>query len=164
MPVNIYNREAAVNYAHEWYNKRNPKYFNFEKFGGDCTNFASQVLFAGAGKMNYTPVLGWYYISSYNRSPSWSGVQFFYNFLVSNESVGPFGTDTSIENVMPGDFIQLSFDGIKFSHTPVIVKTGAFPSVDNILVASHTYDTDYKLLSSYEYKKIRFINIMGVRV
>jgi len=33
-----YNRVKAVEYAHKWAFGRNPKYFNFDKLGGDCTN------------------------------------------------------------------------------------------------------------------------------
>ena len=29
--------------------------------GGDCTSFASQVLYAGSCRMNFTPVTGWYF-------------------------------------------------------------------------------------------------------
>ena len=55
-----YRREAAVEYAKKWAMGRNPRYLDFENFGGDCTNFASQCIYAGSGIMNYTPVMGWY--------------------------------------------------------------------------------------------------------
>ena len=57
-----YDRDAAVAYARRWALSRNPLYYDFEDIGGDCTNFASQCLFAGAGVMNFTPVTGWYYV------------------------------------------------------------------------------------------------------
>ena len=44
-----YDREAAVAYAHRWAFGRNPAYSNFDGMGGDCTNFASQCLYAGTG-------------------------------------------------------------------------------------------------------------------
>ena len=52
-----YDREAAVRYAHRWAYGRNPRFYNFDELGGDCTNFASQYLYAGTGIMNYTPPL-----------------------------------------------------------------------------------------------------------
>ena len=52
-----YDRNAAVAYAKEWALGRNPAYYNFDGIGGDCTNFASQSIFAGAKVMNYTPVM-----------------------------------------------------------------------------------------------------------
>ncbi len=56
-----YNRVAAVLYAHTWAYRRNPKFYDYSEIGGDCTNFASQCLWAGGGLMDYTPELGWYY-------------------------------------------------------------------------------------------------------
>jgi hypothetical protein len=84
-----YNRESAVAYAEKWAYKRNPRYGNFDGMGGDCTNFISQCVFAGSGVMNFTPVTGWYYLDYYRRSPSWSGVAFFYDFLANNSDAGP---------------------------------------------------------------------------
>ena len=42
-----YDRDAAVAYARRWALSRNPLYYDFEDIGGDCTNFASQYIFAG---------------------------------------------------------------------------------------------------------------------
>lgn len=35
----IYDRISAVSYAKKWALSRNPKYYNFDTVGGDCTNF-----------------------------------------------------------------------------------------------------------------------------
>jgi AraC family cel operon transcriptional repressor len=48
----LYDRESAVMYAHEWAYRRNPRFYDFEKIGGDCTNFISQCIYAGCGIMN----------------------------------------------------------------------------------------------------------------
>ena len=48
-----YDRQSAVDYAKLWAKARNSRYMNFDGMGGDCTNFASQCLFAGTGIMNY---------------------------------------------------------------------------------------------------------------
>ena len=47
--VQDYDRKAAVLYAHQWAYGRNPAYYDYEELGGDCTNFASQCIFAGSG-------------------------------------------------------------------------------------------------------------------
>ena len=161
--IHPYDREAAVAYAHEWAYRRNPKYLDFENIGGDCTNFASQCLYAGSGVQNYTPVYGWYYITPDRRSASWTGVQYFYNFLIGNRGVAPFGREVSIDAVEPGDFVQLATHRDQYHHTPVIVAAGAQPRLQNILVAAHSYDADNRPLSSYDIRKIRFIHIEGVR-
>ncbi len=153
-----YNRAAAVAYARKWALGRNTAYYDFQDIGGDCTNFASQSIYAGAGVMNYTPVMGWYYRSSSDRAPAWSGVEYLYNFLVNNKSVGPYGHVVPRDQVQPGDIVQLGRESGGFYHSPVI--TAVTPE---ILVAAHTYDALDRPLSSYIYDVARFIHIDGVR-
>lgn len=153
-----YNRAAAVAYARRWALGRNPAYYDFQDIGGDCTNFASQSIYAGAGVMNYTPVMGWFYRSASDRAPAWSGVEYLYNFLVGNRSVGPYGHVVPRDQVQPGDIVQLGREGGGFYHSPVI--TALTPE---ILVAAHTYDALDRPLSSYIYDVARFIHIDGVR-
>jgi len=158
-----YNRDKAVEYAHKWAFKRNPRYYDFSNLGGDCTNFASQVIYAGSHTMNYHPVNGWYYINADNRSPSWTGVDFLYNFLINNTTRGPFGEQTDVKDIQPGDIVQLSFHlPNKFDHSPVVVKTGPVPDISNIEIAAHSIDRDYYPLKEYNWKYIRFIHITGV--
>lgn len=156
-----YRREKTVEYAHRWAFGRNPAYYDFEELGGDCANFASQCIFAGAPVMNYTPVYGWYYESLKSRSPSWSGVNYLYNFLVTNKSEGPFGSDDGIEKLNAGDIIQLRFD-MEFQHTLIVVEIKS-RTPDGIICAAHTYDADYRRLSSYNYEELRTVCIKGYR-
>jgi hypothetical protein len=162
--VIAYNREKAVEYAHKWAQGRNPMYFDFENYGGDCTNFASQCVFAGSGIMNPTPVYGWYYYSSYNRTASWTGVNFLYNFLVNNMEAGPFAEVVDIADARPGDIAQLSFENkYIFNHSPVIVEAGSTATLDNMLIAAHTFNADYYPVKELEPLYTRFIHIKGVR-
>ena len=154
-----YDRQAAVSYARKWAMSRNPAFYNFDNIGGDCTNFASQSIHAGAKIMNYTPVMGWYYRSSYDRSPSWTGVGYLYNFLTTNKSVGPYGHVVSQGEAQPGDIVQLGTYNGRFYHSPVI--TAITPE---ILVAAHSDDALDRPLSSYVYEQARFLHIDGVRV
>ena len=151
-----YDREKAVSYAHQWAYGRNPRYYNFDLLGGDCTNFASQALYAGAGVMNPKPTFGWYYYNLNNRAPAWTGVVFLYNFLVRNEGLGPVAIETDVSQVEPGDIVQISFDGITFRHSPVIVSVGADPALENILVA------DNRPFNTYEYVRLRYLHITHV--
>ena len=57
--------------------------------------------------------------------------------------------------------IQLSFNGEAFQHSPIVVATGFPITPENILVAAHSYDADNRPLATYEYRKIRFIHILG---
>ncbi|MPM11749.1 hypothetical protein SDC9_58100 [bioreactor metagenome] len=164
MPLTVvaYDRIAAVGYAHRWAFSRNPRYYNYDKIGGDCTNFASQCLFAGTGVMNYTPVYGWFYNNANNKAPSWTGVQYFYNFMTRGKpSQGPFCVETALENIEIGDLIQLSFRDNQYQHTPVVVAAGDPPAPQNILLAAHTFDADYRPMSTYSYEFYRCLHILG---
>ena len=158
-----YNRAKAVNYAHRWAFGRNQNYYDFENLGGDCTNFISQCVYAGCGVMNYTPDLGWFYISLSYRSAGWSGVPYLYNFLTGNEGPGPYGHEAPLSEAAPGDIIQMSFDNVRFSHSLIVVSTGRRPSVWNIRVATHTMDSDNRPLHTYRYMASRLIKIDGAR-
>ena len=157
-----YDREEALNYAHMWAYRRNPAYFDYEEIGGDCTNFASQCLYAGTGVMNTTPTYGWYYFDANRKSPSWTGVPYFYNFITRNKiDPGPFGIETGLEDLLPGDFVQLRFNRSVFGHTPIIVAMGDPPTLANTLVAAHSYDADWRPLDTYFFQEIRFLHILG---
>ena len=158
MRIIPYRRMDAFKYAEKWAMSRNPQYMNFDNTGGDCTNFASQCLYAGSGVMNYTKDIGWYYISPTNRAAAWTGVQYFYKFIVNNKGVGPFGYEAGIDELEIGDFIQL-FNGTNYYHTLIIVgHNGNVP-----LVAAHMFDAFMRPLDSYVYVSARGIKISGVR-
>lgn len=159
MKIKPYNRAAAVEYARRWAFGRNPAYYDFNNIGGDCTNFASQCIYAGAKIMNFTPMFGWYYKSVNDRTPSWTGVQYLYNFLTGNEGIGPFAEETSLDKLEAGDIVQLGTATGDFYHSPVVVGF----SRGRILVAAHTYDAFNKPLNSYTFGKARGIHILGVR-
>lgn len=154
-----YDRDASISYARRWALSRNPAYYNFDNVGGDCTNFASQCIYAGARVMNYTPIMGWFYRSSYDRTASWSGVEYLYNFLISNHSVGPHAHEVSQNEAKPGDIVQLGTASGDFYHSPVITAI-----TSEILVSAHTFDALDRPLSTYVYDKARFIHIDEVWV
>lgn len=162
MKIKAYEREKVLQYAEKWAYGRNPKYYNYDPVGGDCTNFASQCIYAGSQVMNYTKDTGWYYNNANNKAPAWTGVEFLYKFLINNKGVGPRGENVEIDKIQIGDIINLSFDGIKFTHTLIVVNIGEFVTPDNIYVASHTYDSYNRRLASYTFKDIRFVHISGV--
>lgn len=159
----VYDRAAAVQYAGKWSHGRNPMYYNFDSLGGDCTNFASQCLFAGSKVMDHTPVFGWYYYDANKKSPSWTGVEFLSAYLLrKNASGGPAAVESTMEEIHTGDILQLAFKGGGFGHTLVVVEIAGPPREDNILVASHTIDSYKRPLSTYSYSNIRYLHIAGV--
>lgn len=154
-----YNRAAAVAYAERWALGRNPNYFDFDGIGGDCTNFASQCLYAGSGVMNYTRDTGWYYNSPLDRAAAWSAAQYFYNFMKNNTSVGPTAVVADVSELEIGDFIQLH-NGIEFYHTLII--TGF--SDGEPLISAHTRDAYMRPLGTYTFAQPHGLHITGVNV
>ena len=160
-----YDRGAAVRYAKRWAYGRNPAFYDYEKIGGDCTNFASQCVYAGSGVMNYTRDLGWYYIDPNNKAPAWTGVDYFYNFMTRAENTaGPAAHAVSIAHLLPGDVVQLSNDGEKWNHSPVVERLLRKPALQpsDVLIAAHSYDSDNRPLNTYNYRAIRFLHFVGV--
>ncbi len=160
-----YNRERAVEYAKTWALGRNPLFFDFTGIGGNCTNFVSQCLLAGSCTMNYTPEFGWYYISSEDRAPAWSSVEFFYDFLTQkftdqNGGVGPFATQVPREEAELGDVVQYANAEGDWYHTVIITGREG----DEILVSAHSNDALDRPISSYDFAQARFLHIEGVMI
>ncbi|MGE5474408.1 MAG: amidase domain-containing protein [Ignavibacteriales bacterium] len=156
----IYNRIDALQYADRWALGRNPMYYDYSKIGGDCTNFISQVLHAGGCTMNYSTD-GWFYENGNKKSPSWTGVNFLYRFLIKDKVVGPVVEETGVGKIKIGDIVQLSFqEGNVYNHSLVIVECGNPASISNIKVSTHTTDQYHYPLSDYKWTKIRFLHVV----
>ena len=124
-----YNRQAAVNYALQWWNKANPAYRNFGS--NDCTNFVSQCLYAGGWPMkgwNKWSLSHWFYYFGYYYSNTWTVADDFSKFLVYSGrgqarslAYKPWNQYFKI-----GDLVQIDYnrDG-KWDHTMIITKVTA---------------------------------------
>ena len=154
-----YVRENAIAYAKKYAFSQNSLFGNFAGIGGNCTNFVSQSIYAGSCEMNYTPTFGWYYISLDDRSPSWTGVEFFYNFIIENADVGPFGRVATSDELEIGDVIQLGREAEGYYHTLLVVGFDG----EDLLVAAQTDNAYARPLSTYDYDFARYIKILGVR-
>ena len=158
-----YNRRRAVIYALNWAFARNPRFYDFTDIGGDCTNFISQCLYAGCQVMNFSQENGWYYINSDNRAPSWTGVNFLRDFLLTNQGTGVYGEEAGLPEIMRGDVIQLINQEGRFYHT-VFVSSVLYPKTpQNIFVCAHSDDSRNRRLSTYNYADIFPIHIVGAR-
>ncbi len=149
---------AAVRYAGKWAYGRNPAWYDFDGLGGDCTNFISQCIFAAGAEMNYTKDVGWYYISLRDRAAAWTGVEYFYRFMVNNGGVGPFGREVPFGEIGTGDVVQLG-DTYGFYHSLLVVDVAD----GRPYVAAHTYDAYYKPLNAYMFDRARVIRIRQAR-
>lgn len=119
-----YDRDAAVRYAHKWWNSFNP---NFRSFSVDCTNYVSQVLYAGGIPMNYTGKVntGWWYSGNGGKEDKWS-----YSWAVAHSLRWFFAAGKGIRvesaasarELLPGDVICYDWDGDGvWQHNTVVV-------------------------------------------
>ena len=115
--------------------------------------------------MNYTPGVGWYYISPDDRAPAWSSVEFLYDFLTQtfleqNGGVGPFATKVTRERAEIGDVVQYANAEGDWYHTVIITGRDG----DEILVSAQSNDALDRPLSTYNFASARFLHIEGVNV
>lgn len=158
-----YDRRAAVRYALNWAFARNPRFYDFEDIGGDCTNFISQCLYAGCGVMNFAPENGWYFINTNDRAPAWTGVNFLREFLLTNLGAGVYAEEAPLSELRRGDIIQLVNSDGRFYHT-VIVSAVLSPVIpQNIFVCAHSVDSRNRRLSTYDYADAAGFSILGAR-
>lgn len=154
-----YQRERAVSYANKYAglawgagnnNRYNQKYRDYTDLGGDCTNFASQVLGdpeeGGGLKMTH----GWRYRFKAGGSESWVRTDSFKHFLLYSGygTVVARGTFDAVvkktdkhpngafAKIQPGDLIAYEMDG-DVDHFSVVV---GFDVHGYPLVNSHTAD------------------------
>lgn len=162
LKINKYNRNLAEDYATKYALKKNPEFFDYTNSGGNCTNYISQCIYAGAPKMNFASD-GWYYLSPANTSVSWANVVPLYNFLTTNKSVGPYASQSALEMCEIGDIIQLKFFNMDvYSHSLIITKIeDRTPS--GIYVCANTTDVLNRKMSTYRYEEFRLLHILGYR-
>lgn len=156
----VYDRQRAYEYASKWAFSRNPLFTDYQGIGGNCTNFVSQCIYAGSCIMNFTPVYGWYYVNDKDRSASWTGVDYFFNFITSNSGVGPYGNEVGIDALEIGDVIQLGKNDTGYYHSLLVVGSAD----STYLVAAQSDDAFNRRLDSYTYDYARYMHIDGVRI
>ena len=162
MSVASYNRCAAIEYALKWALCRNPLYANFSGRDGDSTNFVSQCLMAGSGINSRQPHHSWYYDCDNDHSRSWCYCDQLHNYLIRRQACGPFACETPMEEMMPGDVIQIASRMQCFNHSLFISDICGRPNFNNILVCAHSYNSKNRRLCTYDIQRIRFLHIQGV--
>lgn len=167
----LYDREKATAYALSWITTRNPEYASFDNWGGNCQNYASQVIKSG-GIPN--DVGGYYRFKYYTsvpdeteasigRTPSWTGVTQFYNYAKYNQNTGGLCSTVDINYYYgeKGDLIQFGYKDT-WAHTSVIVGSVMENGrMLDLLTSSNTTNRDNFPLSAYNYPNRRLIKIYG---
>ncbi|MGC1377434.1 MAG: amidase domain-containing protein [Anaerolineales bacterium] len=186
-----YNSANAVAYAKKWWsfpgNASNylPMYNHPPQrpdlaYGGDCTNYASQVIKAGGGVQDTSGTKKWFYSagakpdnfndwSTYSddtRSRSWAYIgndpPNLYDYLLdtTTDTSGPSAyvyAPSSLCNMAGGDLIQLSSDGgSSYFHVVVVISVGSGCTLDghNVLISGHNVDRiNYPVIAYSGYTK-----------
>ena len=139
------NLNAAIRYAEQWaWSMNTPTYSNQTFSGGDCTNFASQILEAsGVVQDVYTSVnSGWWHKrngSSHTHSVSWIRANAFARYM--GVGFGTFVHRTFADSIAVGDFITYDdeYDG-EWDHMGFVTAQASAEANHN----GNTY-RDYKV-------------------
>jgi len=83
-----YDRQAALSYMTTYCAYRNPGWYAYDDYGGNCVNFASQVLLAGGIPMDYQGDAQWYWGSTGYLDLSFINVESFLEYARKNVGYG----------------------------------------------------------------------------
>ena len=172
-----YDADAAVAYSYEWAGKyqmkRNPEFFAFDDYGGNCQNYASQCILAGGVPMDVSGDIDrqWKYYGSgiesqskaSGRSMSWAGVEYFQTYAEKNSGSGMVcETVDNLYCARPGDIVQYVSGGIGV-HSVIVsgVIYDGDGKVVELLINSNTTDKVDCPMSIYGYTQFRLIRIVG---
>lgn len=165
-----YDRNSAYIYLEKYALTRNSDYFNFDVYGGNCQNYASQTIHAGGIPMDETGSYKWKYYGSLvdetaaekGRTPSWTGVGYFYNYAKNNTGAGLCSvTDVNYFYAEKGDIMQV---GANNSYVHTIVVSGLVEKdgkIVDVLTTSNSTDRQNYPLSAYNYADKKLIKILG---
>lgn len=149
-----YNISRAVNYALKYALEINPRFGNYEKWGGDCTNYVSQCLYAGDIPFDNEGIdvrYKWYWYSESKRTPSWTAADSLKFYMGNNnankEGAINLGLKASLitqDQLLRGDVVQLIDDKGWAYHSMIV--TGYLVKEEQVvdyLVSQHSgYDED----------------------
>ena len=167
-----YDRKKAKEYALKWVNRRNLDVWEKYFWGGNCQNFASQVLYSGGIPMDTVgnQYEQWKHYgaevnetnSENGRSFSWTVAPFFYEYASENEGYGLCArTNVNYYYADSGDVLQISYNG-EIKHSTVVIDR----VIDNnqlvdIIVNSNTNDYENFPISAFCVTKKILIKIDG---
>lgn len=184
----FYDRSKAKAYIDAYWKNYNPEYPSFQNGGGDCTNFVSQVLYAGGmpwaddkNPANYRKSVNWYCKPGATNKDSdkritfsWKIAAAFKAHWINRAEAHNMYSYTEAIHIMSelsrevflGDVVQFCYSsGIPY-HTLAITGYNMDPeyNVRDIVLASHTIDSNtrslYRTMLQYpsDYK-LRVYNI-----
>ncbi|MCL6637460.1 MAG: amidase domain-containing protein [Alicyclobacillus sp.] len=159
-----YDRIRALRYADLWWNRAHP---GFVFLADDCTNFASQCLWAGQMPMSLHPsrAVGWWYRWGQGRQPpdwsySWTTAHALFMYLTLRAGAEE---KADARELRIGDLVFYDWDGTgRLHHTTVVTD---FDYAGDPLVNAHTvasYRRHYRYLDSRAWTpqtRYRFVHV-----
>ena len=168
-----YNRDEAVSYVKKYVQDRNSEWVKYDDVGGNCQNYASQMLIAGGIPMDFDGDISvqWkHYSSTVNesqtkkgRSYSWTGVGYFYTYAKNNRGSGLVAqVDANYYSAEKGDVVQVGYNK-EYRHTAVVVDLAKDENgnIIDIIINSNTINMENFPLQGYVYPMKRVIKILG---
>lgn len=165
-----YNRDKAKEYIDKYWNNYNPAYPSFQGGGGDCANFVSQILYAGGmqwqygdNPQNYIKADAWYCKPGATNkdgdrriSFTWKVAASFKNHWVGRASKHIMMTnkeakenmDEIIMQMRIADVVQFCYADGKPWHTLAITDIASAINKKDIILASHTYNSNTRSLNN----------------
>lgn len=150
-----YDYGAMLNYANTYWDNYNSNYRSYGGEGGDCTNFISQIMYAGGWTQvgswpdSRSDNSNWFYGDfTWTTSYSWPAAENWYWFAM-HES----GRTVFLDNVwkmLTTDVLQVDFDrNNNISHSMFVTgRAGSGEYADELYMTYHSNDTHNKPLSS----------------
>ncbi len=122
--VQLYDGQAAADYAQEYISTGNNEYYTIPDWQGNCQNFVSQALYAGFSYDGYEAMNNSWFAGSGGGSPAWENVNHFWEYAVEENGLG--GTEIqAVRGLEVGDVIQVrsqqSDEPDKYSHIYMLV-------------------------------------------
>lgn len=123
-----YDASKAVSYTNRWATSKNPSYpfYGDPGMGGDCTNFASQVLRTGGWQYTISredkKITSWYVSLSgktFTKSHTWSVADSLHRRLLVDPQEKSAKMVSSVEDLKPGDVVFMVKN--KAAHHTMIV-------------------------------------------
>ncbi len=165
-----YDRNKAKAYIDKYWNTYNPSYPSFHGGGGDCANFVSQILYAGGMKwqnennpQNYIKAEAWYCKPGATNkdgdkriSFTWKIAASFKNhwmsraakhMMMSSKEVKESINEIALQ-IKIGDVVQYCYADGKPWHTLAVTDIISNLGKKDIILASHTYNSNTRSLSN----------------
>lgn len=140
-----YNYAAMVNYAYQYWSSYNR---NYRAYTNDCTNFISQIMYAGGWQYAGTSLgqsdsrrwdYGWFESTT---SYTWAGAQNWYQFATGSGRtfILPYASD-----LLEADVLQIDFDkNYNMNHSMLVT----YVSATEKYLTYHTNNTRDRSLTS----------------